>query len=60
MKILLVEPSEKIQKIFSQRLALENYEVFMADEGIQASKIVKTVLPEIVVSPMVNVAVSGS
>jgi len=56
MKILLVEPSEKIQKIFSQRLALENYEVFMADEGIQASKIVKTVFPEIV---MIDIRLNG-
>ncbi len=48
MKILLVEPSEKIQTVFSQCLSLENGEVFMVDDGIKAFKMVKTLVPEIV------------
>ena len=56
MKILVVEPSEKIQTIFSQRLACENCEVFMADDGILAFEMVKTVLPEIV---MIDIRLKG-
>lgn len=59
MKILLVEPEEKIQKIFSDSLAHENCDVFTASDGIEASKMVKTELPDIVMADIRLPGMSG-
>ena len=59
MRILLVEPEEETQKFFADSLALENCEVLMAGDGIEASRMVKTKLPDIVMTDIRLQEMSG-
>ncbi len=59
MKVLLVEPDPEIQMVFTHSLACENCEVITAKEGIEASRMVKTVSPEIVMADIRLPGMSG-
>ncbi len=58
-KILLVEDERDIRDMYRQRLEMEGYKVYEADNGGQAMRKIDTIKPDLIILDLVMPEVSG-
>jgi putative two-component system response regulator len=58
-QILVVEDNAEIREVIAQVLRIENYQVYQASDGVEALKIVETIVPDLILSDINMPRMSG-